>query len=163
MSVCGRLTRTKLIFFLIEDKNVFAFSMSAEIAQVITENKRSSIRQLCYHCWHCKVSLGQLIMPSVTTQLSKWRSFVFSGWIPSSQNTRIYLSHIANIMFIVLNKYNLPLIKPQGIYYVPWNVHLILFWFYYEFLLDVCDLLTHICRLLHRHWGYNMNTVKSLI
>ena len=35
-----------------------------------TQNKRSSIWQLCCHWWHCKLSEWQLTMPQVTTKLS---------------------------------------------------------------------------------------------
>ena len=54
-----------------------------------TENKRSSIWQLCRHWGHHKLSLWQLTVPPVTTTLSNWRSFVFSeysnkGLLPST-------------------------------------------------------------------------------
>ena len=45
--------------------------------QYITENKRSSIWQLCRHWWHRKLSLWQLAVPPITTKLSTWRSLCF--------------------------------------------------------------------------------------
>ena len=63
-----------------------------------TENKRSSIWQLCCHWWHHRLSLWQLTVPPVTTTLSNW-SFVFSeysnkGVLPS---TVFWLAHCINI------------------------------------------------------------------
>ena len=46
----------------------------------VTENKSSSIWQLCRHWWHRKLSLRQLAVPPVTKKLSNWRSFVSSGY-----------------------------------------------------------------------------------
>ena len=40
--------------------------------------RRSSILQLCRHCWHHGLSLCQLEVPLVTAGLSSWRPFVFS-------------------------------------------------------------------------------------
>ena len=44
----------------------------------VTENKRSSIWQLCRHWWHRKLLKWQLTVPPMRTKLSNWRSFVFS-------------------------------------------------------------------------------------
>ena len=44
----------------------------------VTENKRSSIWQLCLHWWHRMLSKWQLVVPPVTTNLSDSRYFVFS-------------------------------------------------------------------------------------
>ena len=44
----------------------------------ITENKISSIWQLCYHWWHRKLSLWQLTVSPVMVKLPNWQPFVFS-------------------------------------------------------------------------------------
>ena len=48
------------------------------VTSLSTENKRSSIWQLCRHRWHRKLSLWQLTMPPVMAKLSNWRTLVFS-------------------------------------------------------------------------------------
>ena len=61
-----------------------------------TENKRSSIWQLCRHWWHRKLSLRQLTVPPVTTKLSNWRPFVFSdmrNWIWMAEASESTLHH----------------------------------------------------------------------
>ena len=43
--------------------------------------------QLCRHWWHRKLSMWQLTLPSVTTKLSDWQYFVFSGCCNSTSTT----------------------------------------------------------------------------
>ena len=71
------------------------------------ENKRSSIWQPCRHWWQRKLSLRQLTVPPVTTRLSNWWPFVFSGCNPVLVVTFIihlhcdwYLSVFRNLVFI---------------------------------------------------------------
>ena len=49
----------------------------SQLVMIYITEKRLSIWQLCHDCWHCKLSLRQLMVPPVTTKLSNWRSLVF--------------------------------------------------------------------------------------
>ena len=80
-----------------------------------TENKRSSICQLCRYWWHRKLSLRQLTVPPMTAMLSNWRFLfvsdrnhpsicLFWQWSSSRQWSRyVYLSPdlISSVVFAV--------------------------------------------------------------
>ena len=59
---------------------------------LFTENKRSSIWELCRHWWHRKLSKWQLTVPPVTTKLSNWRPFVFSVSVLTTRSFNLQIS-----------------------------------------------------------------------
>ena len=79
----------------------------------LTENKRSSIWQLCRYWWHRKLSFRQLAVPPVTTKLSNWRPFVFSGSTSDQATTK---HSKAWTMCLILGMYS--------VYYASLNIEI---------------------------------------
>ena len=80
-------------FVLGNVKMCLQFVLFLNTGTMHTENKRSSIWQLCRHWWHSKLSVRPLTVTPVTTKLPNWQIFVFSAGteLESFWKTRIPL------------------------------------------------------------------------